>query len=114
MPKRNRFHPIMGRLEQLPGLYKTDNIKGDLPAVYIWVAFTRSTWVLWEYDPETGEAFGLCDLGLGFPELGYVNVHEIIDVANDRSLFVMIDTKLNTRFAGYKNLSLEVPSFLVR
>ena len=35
------------------------------------------TWYLTEYDPETKLAFGLCDLGMGFPELGYVSIQEL-------------------------------------
>ena len=30
------------------------------------------TWLFTEYDPETRTYFGLCDLGMRFPELGYV------------------------------------------
>ena len=35
------------------------------------------TWLITEYDPESGNYFGLCDLGTGFPELGYVNRAEL-------------------------------------
>jgi len=35
-----------------------------------------ATWLLSELDAE-GIAFGLCDLGLGFPELGYVSLAEL-------------------------------------
>lgn len=35
------------------------------------------TWLFTEYDPEQKTFFGLCDLGLGFPELGYVTREEI-------------------------------------
>src|ERR1700716_907693 len=36
-----------------------------------------ATWLLTEYYPEDGRFFGLCDLGMGSPELGYVNSEEI-------------------------------------
>lgn len=39
----------------------------------------NATWLLSELDPETNIAFGLCDLGLGFPELGYVSLTELED-----------------------------------
>ena len=33
-----------------------------------------ATWLLTEIDPDDHDhAFGLCDLGQGFPELGYVS-----------------------------------------
>ncbi len=36
------------------------------------------TWLLTEVDPEDPDiAFGLCDLGMGYPELGSVRVSEI-------------------------------------
>lgn len=38
------------------------------------------TWLLSEYDPEIRRFFGLCDLGLGFPELGYVSRDELEEI----------------------------------
>jgi len=35
------------------------------------------TWLFTEYDPESRTFFGLCDLGVGFPELGYVSREEL-------------------------------------
>jgi Protein of unknown function (DUF2958) len=48
------------------------------PVVKIFSPDRNATWVLTELDPN-GEhlAFGLCDLGLGDPELGYVSLHEL-------------------------------------
>jgi Protein of unknown function (DUF2958) len=36
----------------------------------------NATWLLTELAPDIDLAFGLCDLGLGEPELGYVSLHE--------------------------------------
>ena len=36
-----------------------------------------STWYLSELDPNTNVAFGLCDLGVGCAELGYVSLNEL-------------------------------------
>ena len=36
-----------------------------------------STWYLSELDPETNIAFGLCDLGVGCAELGFVSLNEL-------------------------------------
>ena len=38
-----------------------------------------ATWLLTECDEE-GYAFGLCDLGMGFPELGSVSMPELCDI----------------------------------
>lgn len=36
-----------------------------------------ATWLLSEIDPEDHDiAFGLCDLGLGFPELGFASLSD--------------------------------------
>jgi hypothetical protein len=35
---------------------------------------------LTQFDPDGGLAFGLCDLGLGYPELGYVSPLELSSV----------------------------------
>lgn len=39
-----------------------------------------ATWLLSEYNEGTGLFFGLCDLGFGSPELGYVSLEEIESV----------------------------------
>lgn len=39
-----------------------------------------ATWLITEYNEGTGLFFGLCDLGFGFPELGYVSLEEIESV----------------------------------
>ena len=39
-----------------------------------------ATWLLSEYNPEEEMFYGLCDLGMGSPELGYVSLYEIMSV----------------------------------
>jgi len=64
---------------KLPPLYAND----DKPASEVTIPVKLfnpcggQTWYLTEYDPETQTAFGFCDLGMGFPELGYVNIQEL-------------------------------------
>ncbi|MGH1570922.1 DUF2958 domain-containing protein [Methylobacterium sp. P31] len=49
-----------------------------LPVVKLFLADGAATWLLTELDPaEPTRAFGLCDLGLGSPELGYVDLNEL-------------------------------------
>lgn len=51
------------------------------PVIKLFMPSTRITWLLSELDPEEPDiAFGLCDLGFGFPELGYVSLNEITSV----------------------------------
>lgn len=48
------------------------------PVVKLFTPDANATWLLTELDPEDDDlAFGLCDLGLGEPELGYVRISEI-------------------------------------
>ena len=52
--------------------------KDHVPVVKLFTPDGDATWLLTEIDPYEPElAFGLCDLGLGFPELGYVNLFEL-------------------------------------
>lgn len=39
-----------------------------------------ATWLITEYDPKERVFFGLCDLGFGSPELGYVSLDEILEI----------------------------------
>ena len=49
------------------------------PIVKLFTPDANATWLLTELDPaEPDRAFGLCDLGLGSPELGYVNLSELL------------------------------------
>lgn len=106
----------MTSLEQhmvdLPKLRSTDGKTGDLPAVYAFTPDAQATWVIWEYDPAEKVGFGLCDLGLGFPELGYVSISELESLRGPLNLPVEVDTAIETRFAGYANAGVPIPSFL--
>jgi hypothetical protein len=39
-----------------------------------------ATWLITEFNEGEGMFFGICDLGFGFPELGYVSLEEIESV----------------------------------
>src|SRR5258708_30046017 len=48
------------------------------PVVKLFCPWNAATWLLTELDPENPDvAFGLCDLGMGCPELGSVSLEEI-------------------------------------
>jgi Protein of unknown function (DUF2958) len=52
-----------------------------LPVVKLFTPDAGCTWLLTELDPEEPDiAFGLCDLGMGCPELGSVRISEIESV----------------------------------
>ena len=65
------------------------------PVVKLFTPDAHATWLLTELDPgEPDLGFGLCDLGLGFPELGYVSLSEL------RALRGPSPFKLRRRGAG--------------
>lgn len=56
----------------------TDNETDFQPVVKLFTPDAACTWLLTEIDPEDPDiAFGLCDLGMGCAELGYVSLGEI-------------------------------------
>jgi hypothetical protein len=58
-----------------------DDNYDPLPVVKLFTPDAGATWLLTEIDPDDDDrAFGLCDLGLGFPELGYVSLTELQSV----------------------------------
>src|SRR5450631_890282 len=44
------------------------------PVVKLFTPDANATWLLTELDGDSELAFGLCDLGLGCPEIGYVSL----------------------------------------
>ena len=51
------------------------------PVVKLHIPGTNYQWLLCEIEPETPDrAFGLCDTGMGCPELGYVSLLELARV----------------------------------
>ena len=61
------------------------------PVVKLFTPDAQCTWLLTELDPDGGLAFGLCDLGLGCPELGYVTLIELTTVRGNLGLPVERD-----------------------
>lgn len=63
-----------------------------VPVVKLFTPDANATWLLTELDPEnTPLAFGLCCLGLGSPELGFVSLEEIASVRGPMGLPVERD-----------------------
>lgn len=72
------------------------------PVVKIFTPDANCTWLLTELDPfDTDIAFGLCDLGMGFPELGCVRISEIESLRGALGL----PAERDRHFAAQKTLS---------
>ncbi len=68
-----------GRTRQV----RENDLRGEdfPPVVKLFTPDAGCTWLLTELDPqEPYIAFGLCDLGMGYPELGYVSLAELASV----------------------------------
>jgi hypothetical protein len=74
-----------------------------VPVVKLFTPDAGATWLLTELDPgDPDTAFGLCDLGLGCPELGYVSLSELATVRGRLGLPVERDSS----FIADKPLSI--------
>lgn len=68
---------------------QTGNVKPPLKLFAPWGA---ATWLIASIDPdEPSMAFGLCDLGFGCPELGYVWLPELRDLRSTFGLKIERD-----------------------
>lgn len=72
------------------------------PVVKLFTPDAGATWLLTEIDPDDHDhAFGLCDLGLGFPELGWFSLADVASVRGRLGLAVERDL----HFRAEKRLS---------
>ena len=74
------------------------------PVVKLFTPDGGATWLLGAIDPEGGDlCFGLCDLGLGAPELGHVSLAELATVRGGLGLPVERDLyfRAEKRLSGY-------------
>jgi len=79
-----------------------DEDNDPFPVVKLFTPDAGATWLLTELDPDDPDiGFGLCDLGLGCPELGTVSLAEIASVRGalglpvERDLFFTADRPLS-------------------
>jgi hypothetical protein len=69
------------RAQLLANARAEGQILDPLPVVKLFTPDAHATWLLTELDPEDGDtAYGLCDLGLGLPELGTVRLSELASI----------------------------------
>ena len=77
------------------------------PVVHLYLPGSRQQWLLTEIDDDN-VAFGLCDLGMGFPELGYVDLTEVMSAVASLSSKVQGNLELccNADFRAIAPLSV--------
>ena len=73
--------------------------KDHKPVVKLFTPDANATWLITEADPDDPDIlFGLCDLGLGFPELGGVSLSEIKSVRGRMGLPVERDMHFTAKY----------------
>lgn len=78
--------------------------RDPLPVLQLRIGGTNATWLVTEADPDDPDLlFGLADLGLGFPELGYFSLSEIKEVSGRLGFRVERDAGFvaNKRLSAY-------------
>jgi hypothetical protein len=71
--------------------------KDHKPVVKLFTPDANCTWLITEIH-HLDIAFGLCDLGMGFPELGYVYIPEILEVRGRLGLPVERDQYFKAKY----------------
>lgn len=70
--------------------------RDHFPVLKLFAADAGATWLISECDPDEPDSlFGLCDLGLGHPEIGWVSLKEIKEVRGHLGLPVERDLHFN-------------------
>lgn len=74
--------------------------KDHPPVVKLFIPGTPCVWLLSELQPgsEPDIAFGLCDLGMGFPELGLVSLNELISLRKGKTFAVERDDSFEAKY----------------
>lgn len=70
-----------------------------VPVVKLYTLDAHATWLLTELDPTDGDtARGLCDLGVGMPEIGTAQLSVLGSIRGPRDLPVRRDQHFKPRF----------------
>jgi hypothetical protein len=80
--RKGRGHEFVtpSMLETIPDVYAQENTPLADQTVYAHFFSSNGDWYITEMDKSEGLAFGHCDLGMGFPEWGYVDIKELESV----------------------------------
>jgi Protein of unknown function (DUF2958) len=71
-----------------------------MPVVKLYTLDAPATWLLSELDPTDGDtAYGLCDVGIGMPQLDRVKLSALATIRGPDNLPVRRDTHFVPRFA---------------
>jgi len=82
--RHQRGHDFLTKeiVANTPPLYETENLPFKDKVVTAHYFSANGDWYITELDPETGEFFGCCDLGMGFAEWGYESLRTLESVTD--------------------------------
>lgn len=69
----------------------------SLPAVKLYSLDSGAVWLLSDLDVDGDHAYGLCDAGTGFPELGHVSLSALDGVRGPRGMRIVADPHFKAR-----------------
>ena len=107
----NQFLTEKDREDLLANGKRQDGEQDFAPVVKLFLTGSAATWLLSELDPEDPDiAFGLFDLGHGFPELGSVRLSELAAARNKIGLGVEKDRHFEAEgsVGAYARLAAEL------
>jgi hypothetical protein len=92
LPMESRYYMLRNGWVNAERIVK-DQVPEDFrPVVKLFCPWTGATWLLTELLPDDPDiAFGLCDLGMGYPELGQVSLMELKAVRGPGGLTIERD-----------------------
>ena len=67
------------------------------PVVKLHTLDAGAVWLLVSLDADSDQAYGLCDAGTGFPELGTVSLSALAGVRGPRGLHIVADLHFKPR-----------------
>lgn len=68
------------------------------PVVKLFTPDAGATWLLTELSQDGEDGFGLCDLGLGFPELGRVSLASLVSIRGPYGQLVERDLYFQAKY----------------
>lgn len=87
-----------------------------VPVVKLFLPGTNCVWIFTEIEKDGDTLFGLCDLGMGEPELGYASFAEMTSIRTklgtviERDLYLKTDKPLSVwAFAARANRRIVTP-----
>jgi hypothetical protein len=92
LPMELRYYLLRNGWINAERIVKDQEPEDFRPVVKLFCPWTGATWLLTELEPEDPDiAFGLCDLGMGYPELGNVSIMELSAVRGSDGLTIERD-----------------------